>query len=391
MITPDGRRLIATRESAWLRRWVWSPHRWPGTSATSSGTAPPESGDRHRDVARLGGADDVHRHVGMAVLSAACCCGPGALLMIVTGLVYATSTTFLVLLVVGVIGTMNPRGGDVNVVQPIEQSLLPLTTADEHRSSAFARYSFFGGSLAALGALSAGLPARLHWQASSAFVIYACSGLAMLVVYAAVSPQVEAKAQATTPTPLGPSKRIVYKLAALFTLDSFGGGFVVQSLLVLWLLRAHDFSVGKAGVVLADHADPLGSVGLRRRANRAPHRPVANDGVHPPPRSDPVDRRGIHAQRAVGGRLPDRSQPGVEHGRADSQRLRDVGGHPAGACRGGERDQRAAQPGIGTATACRRMDARPFDVRLALDHRRIVEDRLRPVAVADGSTVADGS
>jgi predicted MFS family arabinose efflux permease len=73
----------------------------------------------------------------------------------------------------------------------------------------------------------------------------------MLLVYAAISPQVEAKAQATTPTPLGPSKRIVYKLAALFTLDSFGGGFVVQSLLVLWLLRAHGFSVGKAGVVLA--------------------------------------------------------------------------------------------------------------------------------------------
>jgi sugar phosphate permease len=43
----------------------------------------------------------------------------------------------------------------------------------------------------------------------------------------------------------------VYKLAALFSLDAFGGGFVVQSLLVLWLLRRHDFSVGRAGVVLA--------------------------------------------------------------------------------------------------------------------------------------------
>ena len=175
----------------------------------------------------------------------------GAMLMIVTGLVYATSTTFIVLFLIGVIGTMNPGGGDVNVVQPIEQSLLPLTTAEARRSSAFARYSFFGGSLAALGALSAGVPARMHWPASSAFVVYAGAGAAMLLVYAAMSPQVEAKAQATTPTPLGPSKRIVYKLAALFTLDSFGGGFVVQSLLVLWLLRAHGFSVGKAGVVLA--------------------------------------------------------------------------------------------------------------------------------------------
>ena len=250
MINPDGRRLIATRS---LRGY--------GDGLVAASLAGYLGNELGYSATRIG-MIVTGMLLGSAVLtmftgtwgwrfSRRLLLRTGALLMIVTGLVYATSTTFAVLLVVGVIGTMNPGGGDVNVVQPIEQSLLPLTTADEHRSGTFARYSFFGGSLAALGALSAGLPARLHWQASSAFVIYACSGLAMLVVYASVSAQVEAKAQATTPTPLGPSKRIVYKLAALFTLDSFGGGFVVQSLLVLWLLRAHGFSVGEAGVVLA--------------------------------------------------------------------------------------------------------------------------------------------
>jgi predicted MFS family arabinose efflux permease len=175
----------------------------------------------------------------------------GAVLMIATGMVYATSTTFIVLLALGVIGTMNPSGSDVSVVQPIEQSLLPLTTSDKNRTHVFARYSFLGGSLAALGALSAGLPARLDWPASSVFVVYTLAGVAMLAVYAAMSPQVEAAAQSTPPTPLGPSKRIVYRLAALFSLDSLGGGFAVQSLLVLWLLRRHHFSVGKAGAVLA--------------------------------------------------------------------------------------------------------------------------------------------
>ena len=171
--------------------------------------------------------------------------------MVVTGLVFATSTTFVVLLALGVIGTMNPSGSDVSVVQPIEQSLLPLTTDDHNRSHLFARYTFFGGSLAAVGALSAGLPDRLGWSPDSVFVVYALVGLAMLGVYATMSPQVEAAAQAAPPTPLGPSKRIVYRLAALFSLDSFGGGFAVQSLLVLWLLRHHHFSVGKAGAVLA--------------------------------------------------------------------------------------------------------------------------------------------
>jgi MFS family permease len=175
----------------------------------------------------------------------------GALLMVITGLVFFTSTSFPLLLAFGVIGTMNPSGSDVSVVQPIEQSLLPLTTSDERRSHTFARYSFFGGALASLGALSAGLPARFHWQPESVFLIYTFAGVAMLGVYATMSPLVEAAAQAALPTPLGPSKRVVYKLAALFTLDSFGGGFAVQSLLVLWLLRRHHFSVGKAGAVLA--------------------------------------------------------------------------------------------------------------------------------------------
>ena len=175
----------------------------------------------------------------------------GAVLMVITGMVFFTSTAFALLLAFGVIGTMNPSGSDVSVVQPIEQSLLPLTTSTEHRSHTFARYSFAGGSLASLGALSAGLPARFHWRPESVFLIYTFAGLAMLGVYATMSPRVEAAAQAAPPTPLGPSKRVVYKLAALFSLDSFGGGFAVQSLLVLWLLRRHHFSVGKAGAVLA--------------------------------------------------------------------------------------------------------------------------------------------
>jgi len=175
----------------------------------------------------------------------------GALLMVITGVIFATSTSFMVLLALGVIGTMNPSGSDVSVVQPIEQSLLPLTTDDRSRSNVFARYTFFGGALAALGALSAGLPERFGWAPYSVFVVYSVVGLAMLGVYATVSPQVEAAAQAVPPTPLGPSKRIVYRLAGLFSLDAFGGGFAVQSLLVLWLLRHHHFSIGKAGAVLA--------------------------------------------------------------------------------------------------------------------------------------------
>jgi MFS family permease len=174
----------------------------------------------------------------------------GAVLMVLTGLVFAASTTFLVILAFGVIGTMNPSGSDVSVVQPIEQSLLPLTAADTSRSRMFAIYSFVGGSLAALGALSAGIPARLHWRPASIFVVYAVVGATMLVVYAGLSVRMEPSAHEEAPSSLGPSRAVVYQLAALFSLDAFGGGFAVQSLIVLWLLRHYDFSIGKAGAVL---------------------------------------------------------------------------------------------------------------------------------------------
>jgi predicted MFS family arabinose efflux permease len=250
MITPDGRRLIATRG---LRGYA------DGLVAASLAGY---LGDQLGYSATRIGVIVTGMLLGSAVLTLFTgtwgwrfqrrfLLRAGALLMVATGLVYATSTTFVVLLAFGVIGTMNPSGSDISVVQPIEQSLLPLTTNDQSRSHLFARYTFAGGSLAALGALSAGLPGHFHWPAKSVFVIYASAGVAMLAVYWGMSPQVEAAAQMTPPTPLGPSKRIVYRLAALFTLDSFGGGFAVQSLLVLWLLRRHHFSVGKAGAVLA--------------------------------------------------------------------------------------------------------------------------------------------
>jgi len=250
MITPDGRRLIATRG---LRGF--------GDGLVAASLAG-YLGDQLGYSATRIGVIVTGMLLGSAVLTMFTgtwgwriprrrLLRSGAMLMIVTGLVFATSTTFIVLLIFGVIGTMNPSGSDVSVVQPIEQSLLPLTTPDERRTHTFARYSFFGGALAALGALCAGLPARLNWKPESVFVVYALAGVAMLGVYSIMSPKVEIAAHESPPTPLGPSKRIVYQLAALFSLDSFAGGFAVQSLLVLWLLRRHHFTVGKAGAVLA--------------------------------------------------------------------------------------------------------------------------------------------
>jgi len=181
----------------------------------------------------------------------------GAWLMVLTGVTYATTSMFVALLVMGVIGTMNPSSGDVSVFLPMEQSLLPATAADDRRTAMFARYAFVGSIAGALGSLAAGLPDWIVAHSSvdrtsalrGVFAVYAAAGVAAFIIYRSLSPGIEPAAQ-HTPQRLGASRAIVYRLAAVFSLDAFGGGFIVQSLLALWLYRRFDLSVAVAGTLL---------------------------------------------------------------------------------------------------------------------------------------------
>jgi len=181
----------------------------------------------------------------------------GGLLMISTGITFASTTVFAVLLVVGAIGTVNPTSGDISVFLPMEQSLLPATGPDESRTALFARYAFVGGIFGAIGSLAAGIPDAVsaHTSLSKAaalrlvFVLYAVAGLAAFLIYRTLSPAIEPPPH-EKPAPLRESKRVVYRLAAVFSLDAFAGGFTVQSLLALWLYKRFDLSVTAAGALL---------------------------------------------------------------------------------------------------------------------------------------------
>lgn len=178
-----------------------------------------------------------------------------ALLMVATGIGFAVVTQFWPLLLVAFVGTMNPSAGDVSVFLPTEQALLPQTAPSTSRTALFARYALLGSLFGALGSLAAGVPDALaHHDVLSravalrgSFVVYSALGLAVLARYARLSPAIEPTDVARTP--LGPSKRIVYQLAALFSIDSFGGGFVVQALVALWLFRRFGLSIAVAGQI----------------------------------------------------------------------------------------------------------------------------------------------
>ncbi len=189
-----------------------------------------------------------HRHSTRHLLLAA------SVLMALTGLTASIFTDFWPLLIIAVIGTLNPSASDVTPFSPLEQTLLARATTPQSRTALFARYSLIGALIAAVGAQAAGVPDLFASGGDAArlmtvrvmFVLYAFLGIASLLLYRRLSPALEAPTH-EQPVPLGKSRRIVYTLAALFSIDSFAGGFAVQSLLALWLLQRFDLSVAAAG------------------------------------------------------------------------------------------------------------------------------------------------
>jgi MFS family permease len=188
-----------------------------------------------------------HRVPARRLLFAACG------LMGLTGVAFSQAHAFWPLVVVGVLGTLNPSGGDVSPFLPLEQSLLSHAGPPSQRTHLFARYSLTGTLMTALGALSVGLlgPLRALTGASqltlieAAFGLYGALGLISAALYGNLPDQ---PADTAAPrTPLGPSRRNVYGLAALFSLDSFGSGFMVQSLFALWLFHRFGLSLAMAG------------------------------------------------------------------------------------------------------------------------------------------------
>jgi MFS family permease len=178
-----------------------------------------------------------------------------AVLMIATGIGFVFVHQYWPLLVVAFIGTLNPSTGDVSVFLPLEQSTLTRTVSARERTSLFARYSLVGSLVGATGALCAGLPDLVASRTSVSisqslqgmFVVYAVLALIALVLYRRLSHSLEEEQEARAP--LRESRRIVYTLAALFSLDSFGSGFAVQSLLALWLFERFNLAVATAGTI----------------------------------------------------------------------------------------------------------------------------------------------
>src|SRR5213594_3017509 len=178
----------------------------------------------------------------------------GAVLMSLAGVAFAVTSNPILLAVAAIFGTISPSGKEVGPFLSIEQAILPQTTHDQHRTTIFAAYNLVGSVFGALGALAVGLPSLFSLSAISGYRLlvwgYVISAVLMMILFAFLTPAVERQTdRAVQLRKIGVrgSRGIVAKLAGLFALDAFAGGFIVQSIVAYWFHLRYDTNLNTLG------------------------------------------------------------------------------------------------------------------------------------------------
>ncbi len=184
----------------------------------------------------------------------------GAILMLMAGVVFLLTRNPLVLTAAAIIGVISPSGNEIGPFLSIEQAALTQLIPDQRRTHVFAWYNLAGSFATATGALAGGWLANIlqskGWSALASYRTiltgYAIAGGLLILLFATLSPAVEA-AREMKPIRrtlgLHQSKGVVARLSALFAVDAFAGGLVIQSLLAYWFRARFGVDEGVLGSI----------------------------------------------------------------------------------------------------------------------------------------------
>lgn len=206
-----------------------------------------------------------------------------ALLMVLAGIAFILTRNLLLLMIAAVIGVISPSGNEIGPFLSIEQAALSQLVSARKRTHTFAWYNLVGSFATALGVLCSGFAAQ-HTQRSGHTILesyqaviagYALGGALLSLLFLCLSSAVEAKPN-TLDAPLKPafglhrSRGVVVKLSALFAMDAFAGGFVVQSILAYWFHLRFGSDIAMLGRIFfgANLLAGLSSLLAARLANR---------------------------------------------------------------------------------------------------------------------------
>jgi len=170
-----------------------------------------------------------------------------AALMSISGAIFLATEDYLALIAAALIGTINVTGSETGAFLSIEQALLPQTVSNvRKRNTIFALYNMAGTFAMSVGILLSALPAILQHQFGLSqiesikplFMLYSILGIIVMIIYFMLSKKIELTsdqiAKPLTQVLSPETKKIVGKLSGLFSLDSFAGGFVIQSIVAFW-------------------------------------------------------------------------------------------------------------------------------------------------------------
>jgi len=172
----------------------------------------------------------------------------GAILMAAAGLTFASTRNLAFLVVAGTIGVISPSGNEVGPFLPIEQAALSRVVPSQMRTTVFAWYTLAGSFATAAGALSGGALSAVQGY-RVVVLLYAVLGVVLALLFTCLSPAAEVVVSEAGSMGIGRSRDVVLKLSGLFALDSFAGGFVVQSFAAYWFYLRFGVSPGTLGAI----------------------------------------------------------------------------------------------------------------------------------------------
>src|SRR5437773_3304765 len=189
----------------------------------------------------------------------------GAVLMTAAGVVFASTRSLWLLVLAGTVGVISPSGNEVGPFLSIEQAALSEVVTERTWTDVFAWYALTGSLATALGALAAGGATRVLQEARmspvssyrTVVILYAALGIVLAALFSRLSIAVEAQGRGEKASPvtvpnlsgLHESFDVVLKLSALFALDSFGGGFVIQSFAAYWFYLRFGINPAALGAI----------------------------------------------------------------------------------------------------------------------------------------------
>ena len=178
-------------------------------------------------------------------------------LIVLAGIAFALTRSTIWLTIAAIIGTISPSGAEVGPFLAIEQAAISHGVEAADRTRVFGHYQLTGSLSNALGALTGGWLARTlasHGYAEldayrGVLFLYAALGLVMAALFFRLSLAIEPRERERARIGLHRSRGPVLRLAALFSVDSFGSGLAVQTLIAYWLHRRFDADVGQLGSI----------------------------------------------------------------------------------------------------------------------------------------------